>query len=786
MKTRFCLARATSADTGVALILTLTILGLVTLLMIGFAVSMRVHSMSSRNFNDIQRARELVRGAIDEAVGLLVLNTPAIDSTTFYVTQPGRITGRDSSGPFEAPLYSSPFTYTAAGDTNDINRDKKTSPVRIFIANTVPWDGPELRVNWINIGTNGQEATSGNLIVGRYCWYVDDEATKININTACIRDPKGLGPATTSVDLRAIAVTNDMVNPNELSDICSQIHQYAQAHAYITPQEWVLGINWDSIQLSGSPYYGVLWDLRDLTAWSTELDITPWGSVRTHINNILASGPVTAIAAITNQLCAANFGSWFGGQTFAGKYLPAQIAANIVDYMDSDRQPTDSGGNPPSYLGLELTPYLNEVVISNVVSQSEVSGVGTVITAQVSAHVELWNMYPTVYATNTTVFLTGMPDLTTSPATETVNLSTTLDGPSSMAASSYAVVTKQWTIALTNVPVSSVILSPATVTAILSNYAGRLDYAVFALPGLSNAVPAAGNAAAGSVGASCNDPRVKPVSIFWNNSVAQTLGGSNANVNFVSGAGFIPGDGDISSHIHTNRDNGRLYSVGELGYIHVGNIPWRTLRLQPQPASERNANLVPDWAVLDLFTTTNLNDRVTGRVNLNSGLIHKGGVFYRTNSFLAVLAGSSSIMVDSNSYYKVVTTNIARRVWSTAGYTRPATFLPNVYNWVGEICEVKGVADYARNASGVTTNDAFAEARIRSMANLITTRSSAFNIWALAQTIKKGDNSTPRHEFHPEEGDTITGEARAVATVERVPSAGGYKFLIRTFRFIED
>src|SRR5947207_9423487 len=81
-----------SDERGVALILTLSILVLVTLLVIAFAISMRVENTASKNFNDLIKSRQLAQGAVNQAVALLRQGTPlqtnAPTPTTFW-TAPG-------------------------------------------------------------------------------------------------------------------------------------------------------------------------------------------------------------------------------------------------------------------------------------------------------------------------------------------------------------------------------------------------------------------------------------------------------------------------------------------------------------------------------------------------------------------------------------------------------------------------------------------------------------------------------------------------------------------------
>jgi hypothetical protein len=90
------------------------------------------------------------------------------------------------------------------------------------------------------------------------------------------------------------------------------------------------------------------------------------------------------------------------------------------------------------------------------------------------------------------------------------------------------------------------------------------------------------------------------------------------------------------------------------------------------------------------------------------------------------------------------------------------------FSYAGQICEVPGIADTG-------TNEWEKEAVIRNLASLITTRSNAFSVWGVAQTVKKNpanSNAAKQGVFETTAGgttadDTVTGEKRFHAIVER-------------------
>jgi type II secretory pathway component PulK len=84
-------------ERGVALILTLAIIALVTLMVIAFAVSMRVENTASKNSNDLAKTRELAKGAIDQAVARIRQTTTRGATIANYVTFPGVVYDFDTS-----------------------------------------------------------------------------------------------------------------------------------------------------------------------------------------------------------------------------------------------------------------------------------------------------------------------------------------------------------------------------------------------------------------------------------------------------------------------------------------------------------------------------------------------------------------------------------------------------------------------------------------------------------------------------------------------------------------
>lgn len=224
---------------------------------------------------------------------------------------------------------------------------------------------------------------------------------------------------------------------------------------------------------------------------------------------------------------------------------------------------------------------------------------------------------------------------------------------------------------------------------------------------------------------------------------------------------------------------GRVLSAGELGFLHtgiepcsvvvdangstsvvpVGGKPWRSLRLQPNSAG---ADVVPDWALMDLFTAPNpvteqdskyiFSPHETsygGRVNINS----KAEPFdlARVTPLEGVLKGCTydsanlSLTLDA-AKAKEKAAKLYGKTYATAAGGKQYGYAGG-FDSVGEICEIEGIADEGEKSEEV----------IREIANLITTRGNVFSIYSIGQSLKQTPNGSL----------LVQGEQRLQSMVER-------------------
>ncbi len=389
---------------GVALVITLAVLGAVVLLAMGFAISMRTEQIAARTYSHSALSRQLADGAVDEAIFLIRTNTPVIlqssPLTTYWVSRPGQILRH---GPVADDLMFSVFSPLSSAGTFNMNLDST------IITNNTIYDTATKRqifVDWITIGTNGQSAAAGNPIIGRYAYWVDDEASKINVNSAQYR-------VGTSASTNGASMAD--VNLTALTDIgvvrANSSYAYANTNGFFTTEHWKSADDIGSAIYEKNKFF--------ITAHSNGLDFTPWGTKRKNLNNtsdatigFVRADIDTPITTLTNTGLAAFFN--YGAaqtNTFARKYRAdavKQILANIYDFRQPDGPGVtvcsgaenaylDTGGAgwqyvPKFYCGLRRYPFLNEIGV-RVAYCTPTGGNGLEIQAKAHIYVELVNPY---------------------------------------------------------------------------------------------------------------------------------------------------------------------------------------------------------------------------------------------------------------------------------------------------------------------------------------------------------------------------------------------------------
>ncbi len=299
----------------------------------------------------------------------------------------------------------------------------------------------------------------------------------------------------------------------------------------------------------------------------------------------------------------------------------------------------------------------------------------------------------------------------------------------------------------------------------------------------------------------------------WTTNWTQVF--TNTGLSYLAADPVPAGLTDLTNHPHFVpgffSTNG-IKSVAQLGAIPTG-IPWRTLRLQPTPATEL-AQGPPDWVLLDAFSVTN-STVVTPKVNLN-GLITSlrspdsplvgvpndltGQPQARTwpllgamgalrtnlattntnasisNGIVLSLITNPSVALGSNGLIAVgaslsnalIRPNLTGSGWAaSSGWpARRAAlsnnFPPNGFALTGELLELRNVAD------DTTFGEDIIEGRLRGFLDVVTTRSDTFSVWSIGQGLVVVTNAAGNPVR-----TNMMGEVRKQTVFQRERNAAG-------------
>jgi hypothetical protein len=755
--------RHSSRERGVALILTLAILALVTLLLIAFVTSMRVENMASRNFNNVIAARELAKGAVDQAVGLLRQTMPArTQSPVFtYVTFPGAAYTYNSTAALvvaRVPLYSDPTLADPTNLNSGLWITGGTNSLGEFLANN-----GTINVGWLYVAADGTTGSKtimsalGKPLIGRFAYWIDDEASKINVNWAAVppscSDPLSVCSTSLYVDLTQLL-------PGPAFPYAADIQAGAGTHPYTTIEE----IKRANVGITSA----IFDDNRfEITAYSSDGnypfyadDLDVFDRQRLALNPTTLNGNFNnAVTELSDPILAKVYGT--SGSTpnaFASKYGGAsgvkQLIANIIGYQIDPTvtaPPTDGS----TYIGLARNPCITQIQIEYDVAPG-VGGNPATVSRAVS--VSLYYMYSGTYTSKLEqIKITGLPAVGLKNTDYAFPSSVTITIPAGTAFNANTSQTFKNSDAAVQLP--SDYTAFAATPNIQYTRGWLLDFAN--PPVLQNQIPASGSTPAVYQGCQVvDDP-----------AVHESEPGDWKQYISLPAPAFTYPAGDVSKVVmRTNQ----MHSVGELGYIHLPGIAYGHLTLQPNLASTK----IPDWALLDLFT---IGGGTTGRININ-GFINPGPLNprllageRRQRPLLALLSSMSAVIAVPATALNIYNDDVSVRS-DTYGMSDPSG--GGIFDTIGEVCEVLPTS---------AANQADKEQAIRRIGNLITVRSNTFTIWVLAQSIKQPQGAT-LGTFTPGV-DVITGDVKAQAVVERYESSPGtvnspVRYRTRYFRYL--
>ena len=771
---------------GAALIVVLAALVLLSILVVGLTVAMRMERSASYYNLERTRAEFFARQGVDSGLALLL---DATATNRFWVSGPGYILTSDAgsmANPTNVIALSSGYTNTTNSDVSaDLNRRATATGDRVMDPG-----GTNFTFAWIYVQKDGTftNAKSTNS-VGRFAYWLDDQSSRVDLNTANTRTSPLTGNPS-QVSLGALS---------GLAPFASAIASEAQSRPLTTPLE-ILGRNaaWTNALFTNRFF---------LSHYSQDPEINPWGGPRIVLTTRAANATNRTYLSILSSPSTdpGNYANLFGGGlqviytnivsslartdwpyaaggSFASKFGPAgisQMAMDTIEYvrvaestntwidpivavattnnlslLDGSTPLTGIGTN--ALIGTVRRPMFCQVGLycstnTNAAGNAFLGTlhVQTCLPAGYNAGASSfsgWTLWAEVTSSSsaTTNFASGAVSPMTFVSGYSANTLSNIEIPASVAA---GIPTN------TRVRVALLKSSSAAITNIL-DIAPLREGTVISCPTATNVTAYAG----------VNDPRVNKYSANWTalTNLSGDVGPSAHSPNYAAYTGTPASDASTNS-VFFRSPNSPVASIGELGYLPTGIssgtfAPWRSLRLLVN--SSASTNIPPDWALLDLFTVPVQSrfipgtDVEAGRVNLNA-LLRDGMNQTRTNVLNALFTNAAG--VTAGNLGSVVSNTIFVRL-ATGGlnFGQTATYTNLVS--VGQLAEIAGLGDQGEGG----------EQTIRDVASLASVRGDVFAVYSYGQAISVTSSKV-----------NITGEKMLCAIVERYfDSTGAAKFRV--------
>lgn len=320
---------------------------------------------------------------LDNAIGEVLVSRA--DSAALSAPTP-QVDPRPAPTPLALPaaggswgLPDPGFTAADSYDFNQIVRVGENSSGRLIHPDGQPAHGQWVRVR----NSSGQ-------LVGRYAFFIEDESMKVNVDVSGnaqgsphlrLNDLTTAPASTPASQVQEIDPTAVLPTDADRASASSALTGLGGAGARLpTKATTALLTEWNA------PYPDIA---HLVTVVSKDDDTTARGWSRMDLNKLVKDaedkGTNAAKADAAKAIAAWIETAWSGlqpisdlredadgrrYQLYNDERLRFQIAANIVDYIDSDNVPTDVGDTVPStgmmavpVLGIEKIPYLGAVMV---------------------------------------------------------------------------------------------------------------------------------------------------------------------------------------------------------------------------------------------------------------------------------------------------------------------------------------------------------------------------------------------------------------------------------------
>jgi hypothetical protein len=446
--------RPSSRHDGIALIVTLALIALLSLTLIAFMSSTILEREIAVTFSEEARGRAIAEAALADAVARLeaaTVQSPATAAT--WVAAPGVVYAlRAGQPPATYPLYN-PASPQRAGYQfveqellgNNLNRDgwvcgvNSAYPFPGFTPLT-GWGTQTTQRAWVNytwesiiapgwqtLGTNfataGDTTGSGgyiNPIVGRYTYWIDPESCKVNVSLAKVRGTYPSDGSTTltenpginnrslvsEIDLRGLTGILSNMSGSMLAGFTDYDRSQYTSGPWRRPFPTLEHVRLPSFQnWNAQPLESFNSNKFYLTVYGSDDGLTAFGSNRVDLAALtMAATNLFSQSFYADVLYPNVFGAG-SRRTLAAKYGvfgAAQIVANIIDYQQPasawptissySTNPADENyGIPQRYAGLKKGPMLEQVWIYAATNQVQ----GTNVDVSVFINAKFVNGYDT-------------------------------------------------------------------------------------------------------------------------------------------------------------------------------------------------------------------------------------------------------------------------------------------------------------------------------------------------------------------------------------------------------
>lgn len=213
---------------AVALVVVLSVVVILTLIVVSLTVAMRMERQAAFYFSERSRADFMAREGVEMAK--IILSDNLGDPNNYVVTMPGKfmVTNRISGGGWTSvslasgPVPTTPVTGVLAPP--DLNKTNKTGD---SLRQIDPVGGPMV-LPWIYVYQDGSRSdvpstSTNNPTIGRYAFWVDDESTRVNVNTAWKPTVDTSSPVNTNGFSHPSQVALNVLSPDISSLVATEI-----------------------------------------------------------------------------------------------------------------------------------------------------------------------------------------------------------------------------------------------------------------------------------------------------------------------------------------------------------------------------------------------------------------------------------------------------------------------------------------------------------------------------------------------------------------------------------